>query len=231
MVSPLILIIEDEPHQAEMLRYNLEREGFRTKVLATGEEALAAVEERLPDLIVVDWMLPECSGIDICRRLRKNPETRKLPIIMLTARGEESDRVLGLDVGADDYIVKPYSPRELIARMRALLRRAGPDESDETLECSGVVMDTGAHKVTRDGHAIHLGPTDFRLLHTLMKRPGRVHSRDTLLDKVWGRDVYVEDRTVDVHIRRLRRALNQNGGADLIRTVRGAGYAFDGEGG
>jgi len=223
----LILIVEDEAPQAEMLRYNLEKEGFRTVVASTGEEAVGRVDMEIPDLVVLDWMLPERSGIDICRRLRARPETKRLPIILLTARGEEGDRVLGLDAGADDYVVKPYSPREMVARIQALLRRSDTKDTDGVLEHAGVVMDLEAHRVTRDGQPVHLSPTGFQLLQALIERPGRVLSRDALLGRVWGADVFVEPRTVDVHMRRIRKALNANHKPDLIRTVRSAGYALD----
>jgi two-component system phosphate regulon response regulator PhoB len=226
-MSPLILIVEDEEPLAEMLSYNLDRGGFRTVMAATGEEALARVDVELPDLAVVDWMLPERSGIEVCRALRSRDDTKKLPIIMLTARGEESDRVLGLDAGADDYVVKPYSPREMIARINALLRRSEVQSAVSQKEYAGVMIDIEAHKVTRDGKMIRLSPTCFKLLATLMERPGYVFSRDRLLGRVWGGDVFVEPRTVDVHIRRLRKSLNVPGSVDLIRTVRGAGYAID----
>ena len=226
-MSRLILIVEDEAPQAEMLRYNLEREGFETMVAVNGDEALDAVAGRLPDLVIVDWMLPERSGIEICRHLRMSPETNRLPIIMLTARGEEGDRVLGLEAGADDYVVKPYSPREMVARVRALLRRAGPEGEDGLLQFADVVLDRDSHKVSRAGSPVQLGPTEFRILNVLMEKPGRVYSRERLLDRVWGMDIHVEHRTVDVHIRRLRKALNANGAPDLIRTVRGSGYAMD----
>ena len=228
-MTPLILIVEDEEPLAEMLRYNLDREGFRTVLAVTGEEALARVDVEIPDLAVVDWMLPERSGIEVCRVLRGRDDTRKLPIIMLTARGEEGDRVLGLEAGADDYVVKPYSPREMIARINALLRRSDAQSTSPRREYAGVIVDLDAHKVTRDGAPVPLSPTCFKLLTTLMERPGYVYSRDRLLGRVWGGDVFVEPRTVDVHIRRLRKALNAHGGQDLIRTVRGAGYAIDSE--
>lgn len=227
-MPPLILIVEDEHPQAEVLRYNLEKESFAVTVATTGTQALAMVDEQQPELIIIDWMLPERSGIEICRQLRAKHETKTLPIIILTARGEESDKVLGLEAGADDYVVKPYSPREIIARVRALLRRSALDAGGAAIEYAGVAIDLNAHKVTRNGEAIHLGPTEFKILKILMEHPGRVHSRDMLLDKVWG-DIAVGDRTVDVHIRRLRNALNAKGGQDLIRTVRGSGYAIDSE--
>jgi len=227
LLDPLILIVEDEAPQAEMLRYNLEKEGYRTCMATNGEEAIERVEMEIPDLAVVDWMLPEKSGIDVCRWLRVQPETRNLPIIMLTARGTEGDRVLGLEAGADDYVVKPYSPREMIARVQALLRRREARQTGEAMVYAGVVMDLDAHKVTRDGKIVHLGPTSFAILKTLMERPSRVFSRDALLRRVWGDNVHVEPRTVDVHIRRLRKAVNANGGTNVIRTVRSAGYAID----
>ena len=226
-MTPLILIVEDEEPLAEMLRYNLDKEGFRTVLAFTGEEALARVDMEIPDLAVVDWMLPERSGIEVCRVLRTRADTSKLPIIMLTARGEEGDRVLGLEAGADDYVVKPYSPRELIARINALLRRSNVESAVSRKEYAGVAIDLDAHKVTRDGVPIPLSPTCYKLQTTLMERPSFVYSRDRLLGRVWGGDVFVEPRTVDVHIRRLREALNAHGGRDLIRTVRGAGYAID----
>ena len=226
-MDPLILIVEDEPHQAEMLAYNLEKEGFRVAIADNGEEGLMVAGEQVPDAIVLDWMLPGLTGIEVCRRLRAETATRDIPVLMLTARGEEEDRVRGIETGADDYVVKPYSPREVVARIKGLLRRANPALGGETLDYADIVIDLAQHKVSRAGQGIHLGPTEFRLLKTLMEKPGRVFSRERLLDLVWGRDVYVEDRTVDVHIRRLRKALNEGGGQDLIRTVRGEGYAID----
>ncbi len=226
-MKPLILIAEDEPAQMELLRYNMESADFRTVVATDGASALALIEEETPDLVVLDWMLPEMSGIEVCRRIRGRPETRSLPVIMLTARGEESDRVRGLETGADDYLVKPFSQAELIARIRALLRRSRPALTDEQLSYGGIVMDIASHRVSRDNTPVQLGPTEFRMLRFLMERPGRVYSREQLLDQVWGRDVYVESRTVDVHIRRLRMALDVEGAPDIIRTVRGAGYALD----
>ena len=226
-MKPLILIVEDEEPLAELLRYNLEKEGFRSKVATTGEEALARLDVELPDLAIVDWMLPERSGIEVCRTIRVRQDTRTLPIIMLTARGEEGDRVLGLEAGADDYVVKPYSPREMVARVNALLRRSNNPNSEHSMEYAGVFVDIDAYKVTRDGLPVFLSPTGFKILTTLMERPGLVYSRDRLLARVWGGDLFVEPRTVDVHIRRLRQALNEQGGRDLIRTVRGAGYAID----
>ena len=226
-MNPLVLIVEDEPAQAEVLRYNLEKKGYRTSVAPAGEEALMLVEEEEPDLVILDWMLPDIAGIEICRQLKTRPKTRTLPVIMLTARGEEDDRVRGLESGADDYVVKPYSPSEMIARVQAVLRRSHPELEEEVLEYTDIRMDLARHHVTRQGKWIHLGPTEFRLLRVLMERPTRVFSREQLLDRAWGRDVYVESRTVDVHIRRLRKALNISGSKDIIRTVRGSGYALD----
>ena len=226
-MKPLILIVEDEPAQAEVLRYNFEREGYTTGVATDGEEALLAVEEQQPSLVILDWMLPGLSGLEVCRRLRQRPESRTLPVIILTARGEETDRVRGLDCGADDYVTKPFSASELVARVRAVLRRTSPSLGAEELRRADVVLDLAAHRVTRNGQPVHLGPTEFRLLHLFMERPDRVFSREQLLDKAWGRDIHVEPRTVDVHIRRLRKALNEGGRPDLIRTVRGSGYALD----
>ena len=226
-IQPLILIVEDEPDLVPLLTYNLEREGFRTIVARDGEEALLTAKEQLPNLILLDWMLPLVSGLEVCRQLRRNSGTRETPIIMLTAKGEEDDRVRGLNSGADDYITKPFSPAELLARVRAVMRRATPGVSEETLRCGELVMDLAAHRVKRSGREIHLGPTEFRLLRHFMQHPGRVFSREQLLDMVWGRDVYIEPRTVDVHIRRLRKAINEDDDQDLIRTVRSAGYALE----
>jgi len=226
-VKPLVLIVEDEAALVTMLRYNLEKEGFAVCVAADGEEALIQIAERKPEVVLLDWMLPLVSGIEVCRQIRRAPASRTLPIIMLTARGEEGDRVRGLNSGADDYVVKPFSPTELIARLRAVMRRAQPTSGEDVLRFADLAMDLVAHRVTRDGKPIHLGPTEFRLLRFLMQHPGRVFSREQLLDQVWGHDVYVEVRTVDVHIRRLRKALNADKTADLIRTVRAAGYALD----
>ncbi len=226
-MRPLVLIVEDDPAVVEMLRYNLERGGFRIAVAVDGEEALHLTAEEAPALVLLDWMLPEVPGIEVCRRLRRDARTRRTPIIMLTARGEEADRVRGLESGADDYVVKPFSPSELLARVRAVLRRAEGGDGDEVLRYAGIEMDLGAHKVSRDGRPVHLGPTEFRLLKALMQRPGRVLSRESLLDLAWGRDIHVEPRTVDVHIRRLRSALNRPDEPDPIRTVRAAGYALD----
>ncbi|MBK5910219.1 phosphate regulon transcriptional regulatory protein PhoB [Rhodothalassium salexigens] len=222
-----ILFVEDEASLTELVRYNLERENFDVTCAADGEEGLMMATEVPPDLILLDWMLPNLSGIEICRRLRRNTATASVPIIMLTARTEEADRVRGLDTGADDYITKPFSPRELIARINAVLRRVRPGLSGEVLRYGDIVLDSKSHKVTRNDRPVHLGPTEFRMLRHFLENPGRVFSREQLLDAVWGHDVYVELRTVDVHIRRLRKALNTDDLPDLIRTVRSAGYALD----
>ena len=227
MTNGKILIVEDEAAVVTLLQYNLESAGFEVDAAYDGEEALIKVEEMQPDLMLLDWMLPYVSGVEICRRLRRKPDTRDLPIIMLTARGEEADAVRGLESGADDYMVKPFSPSELVARINALLRRSRPGLAQDTLEVGELNMDLAAYRVFRNEEEIKLGPTEFRLLRHLMEHPGRVFSREQLLDAVWGRDVYVESRTVDVHIRRLRKALNEEGGRDIIRTVRSAGYALD----
>ena len=226
-MTPFILVVEDEDALATLLQYNLEKEGYDVTVAGDGEEALILVDERLPDLVVLDWMLPTVSGIEVCRRLRQRPETRNLPIIMLTARSEESDRIRGLDTGADDYVVKPFSMTELTARIRAVLRRIRPGLAEDRIRHGDIVIDRVAHRVRRGGREVHLGPTEFRLLDYLMRHPGRVLSREQLLDAVWGSDVYVEARTVDVHIGRLRKALNLPQTEDPIRTVRAAGYALD----
>jgi len=210
-----------------MLRYNLEREGFAVCAASDGEEALMQIAERKPDVVLLDWMLPLVSGIEVCRQIRRAPASRTLPIVMLTARGEEGDRIRGLNSGADDYVVKPFSPAELIARLRAVMRRAQPTSVEEVLRFADLAVDLVAHRVSRGGRPIHLGPTEFRLLRFLMQHPGRVFSREQLLDQVWGHDVYVEARTVDVHIRRLRKAINVGGALGLVRTVRSAGYALD----
>ncbi|MCB1422907.1 MAG: phosphate regulon transcriptional regulator PhoB [Nitratireductor sp.] len=227
---PLVLIVEDEPAQTELLRYNFDKTGFRTITATDGEEGVLLARERRPDLIVLDWMLPELSGIEVCRQLKRDAEVRQIPIMMLTARGEETDKVRGLDTGADDYVVKPYSVNELLARARALLRRANPASMGETLVHGDLVLDQVQHKVIRNGKPVKLGPTEFRLLTVLMERPGRVWSRGQLLDRVWGQDMEIDYRTVDVHVGRLRKALRQEGEADPIRTVRAAGYSLDYEG-
>jgi len=226
-VNPYILAVEDEDALATLLQYNLLKEGYDVAVASDGELALLMVDEKLPDLIVLDWMLPKVSGIEVCRRLRSRPETRNVPILMLTARGEESDRIRGLDTGADDYIVKPFSMSELTARIRAVLRRIRPGLAEDRIRLGDIVIDRVAHRVRRSEREIHLGPTEFRLLDYLMQHPGRVFSREQLLDAVWGSEVYVEARTVDVHIGRLRKALNQSIDDDPIRTVRSAGYSMD----
>jgi two-component system phosphate regulon response regulator PhoB len=226
-MTPQVLVVEDEDALSALLQYNLDKEGYAVTVAGDGEEALVLIDEQQPDLIVLDWMLPKVSGVEVCRRLRARPETRNLPIIMLTARGEESDRIRGLDTGADDYVVKPFSMSELAARIRAVLRRIRPGLADDRLHHGDIVVDRAAHRVRRADKEIHLGPTEFRLLDYLMQHPGRVFSREQLLDAVWGSDVYVEARTVDVHIGRLRKALNRDLNTDPIRTVRSAGYSLD----
>ena len=227
MSQPSVLVVEDEAPQREILVYNLEAEGFVVLQATSGDAALDIAREDLPDLILLDWMLPEVSGIEVCRRLKSASETRTIPVIMISARSEEVDRVRGLETGADDYVVKPYSVMELMARIRTQLRRVRPASVGERLEFGDVMLDTAEHRVFRDGNELHLGPTEFRLLTTFMERPGRVWSRDQLLDRVWGRDIYVDSRTVDVHVGRLRKALrNATGMEDPIRTVRGAGYAL-----
>ena len=227
-MTPHVLVVEDEDSLATLLQYNLQKEGYEVRLAGDGEEALLLVDERLPDLIVLDWMLPKVSGIEVCRRLRQRNETRNIPILMLTARGEETDRVRGLDTGADDYVVKPFSMTELSARIRAVLRRIRPGLAEDRVRRGDILIDRVAHRVKRAGQEIHLGPTEFRLLDYLMQHPGRVFSREQLLDAVWGSDVYVEARTVDVHVGRLRKALNiEDTQRDPIRTVRSAGYALD----
>jgi two-component system phosphate regulon response regulator PhoB len=226
MPAPNVLVVEDEPAQREVLTYNLEAEGFRVAQADNGEEALLLVAEETPDLIVLDWMLPNVSGIEVCRRLKSKPETKGVPIIMLSARSEEVDLVRGLETGADDYMVKPYSVVELMARVRTQLRRTRPSRVGEVLEFEDITLDPETHRVIRGGQNLKLGPTEFRLLTTFMEKPGRVWPRDQLLDRVWGRDIYVDTRTVDVHVGRLRKALCAHGGEDPIRTVRGAGYAL-----
>ncbi len=224
--QPTVLLVEDEPAQREVLAYNLEAEGFAVTQASDGEEAMMLVDEAAPDIIILDWMMPNLSGIEVCRRLKMRPETRGIPIILLSARAEEVDRVRGLETGADDYVIKPYSVLELMARARAQLRRVRPSTAGVVLEFEDIRLDPETHRVTRAGGALKLGPTEFRLLTTFMEKPGRVFSREALLDRVWGRDIYVDTRTVDVHIGRLRKALCQLGGEDPLRTVRGAGYAL-----
>jgi two-component system phosphate regulon response regulator PhoB len=226
-MRPAVLVVEDEPALSTLLRYNLEKEGFDVSEARDGEEALLHLRESKPDAVLLDWMLPRLSGLEVCRQIRRAPAWRDLPVIMLTARGEEGDRVRGLDSGADDYVVKPFSTTELIARLKAVIRRARPAAGAEVLRFSDLAVDLSAHRVVRTGEPVHLGPTEFRLLRFLLERPGRVFSREQLLDAVWGRDAEVELRTVDVHIRRLRKALNEGGRPDLVRTVRSAGYALD----
>ena len=224
--APHILIVEDEPAQREMLGYNLESEGYRISTAVNGEEALLLISEEAPDIIVLDWMLPNVSGIEVCRQVKSRPETREIPVIMLSARSEEGDKVRGLEIGADDYVTKPYSVTELMARVRSQLRRARPAMAGQTLVYDDIQLDAETHRVTRGDEMLKLGPTEFRLLSTFIEKPGRVWRRDQLLDRVWGRDIYVDTRTVDVHVGRLRKALTAKGGTDPIRTVRGAGYAL-----
>ena len=225
--EPAVLVVEDESALSTLLRYNLEREGYRVFEARDGEEALILADEVKPDLVVLDWMLPQLSGLEICRRLRGRGDMRNVPIVMLTARGEETDRIRGLDTGADDYIVKPFSMTEFLARLRAVMRRVRPSLVEDVVTVGEISIDRGSHRVRRSSRDIHLGPTEYRLLDQLMQHPGRVFSREQLLDSVWGSDVYVEARTVDVHVGRLRKALNELGEKDPIRTVRSAGYSFD----
>ncbi|GJE03735.1 MULTISPECIES: phosphate regulon transcriptional regulator PhoB [Methylobacterium] len=226
-MSTRILIVEDEEPLTLLLRYNLEAEGFEVDAVARGDEADLRLREQVPDLVLLDWMVPGLSGIELCRRIRARRETERLPVIMLTARGEEGDRVRGLATGADDYIVKPFSVPELLARVRALLRRAKPAHVAHLLVAGDIELDRVSHRVRREGRELHLGPTEFKLLEFLMQSPGRVFSREQLLDGVWGHDVYIDERTVDVHIGRLRKAINRPRSPDPIRTVRGSGYSFD----
>lgn len=225
--KPLVLIVEDDPSLATLLRYNIEKEGFRVSEAHDGEEALLQVAEAPPDLVVLDWMLPRVSGIEVCRRLRARVETKNLPVIMLTARGEDADRVRGLDTGADDYLTKPFSMTELLARIRAVLRRIRPALAEDVVSFADISIDRGSHRVRRAGRDVHLGPTEYKLLDHFLSHPGRVFSREQLLDAVWGAGVYVDARTVDVHIGRLRKAISEPGEPDPIRTVRSAGYALD----
>lgn len=225
-MQPTVLIVEDEPAQQAVLSYNLKAEGFDVLEADNGDDALILVYENMPDAIVLDWMLPRTSGIEVCRRLKQKPETRAIPIIMLSARAEEVDRVRGLETGADDYVVKPYSVVELMARIRSQLRRTRAAAIGERLKFGDIELDAETHKVYRADQPLKLGPTEFRLLSTFMEKPGRVWTRDQLLDRVWGRDIYVDTRTVDVHIGRLRKVLCMHGGPDPLRTVRGAGYAL-----
>jgi two-component system phosphate regulon response regulator PhoB len=226
-MNPRILVVEDEEALTTLLRYNLDAEGYDVETVARGDDADIRLKERLPDLVVLDWMLPGLSGIELCRRLRARDDSKGLPIIMLTARGEESERVRGLATGADDYIVKPFSVPELLARVRGLLRRARPERLAAVLTFGDLELDRDKRRVSRAGRAIELGPTEYKLFEYLLENPGRVFSREQLLDGVWGRDIYIDERTVDVHIGRLRKVLNVEGAPDPIRTVRGAGYALD----
>jgi two-component system phosphate regulon response regulator PhoB len=222
-----ILIVEDDPSLSELLAYNFDNAGFKASVVREGDEALPTIIDELPDLVILDWMLPNLSGIEICRQIRQHPDIKKTPIIMLTAKGEEAERIRGLETGADDYVIKPFSPSELIARIKAVLRRTHPEKSADLLEFQDITMNLEEHRVSRAGINVHLGPTEYRLLRVFLEKPGRVFSRDQLLDRVWGRDIYVETRTVDVHIRRLRKALETPGTVNLIRTIRAAGYSID----
>ncbi|WP_353644439.1 phosphate regulon transcriptional regulator PhoB [Mesorhizobium sp. WSM2239] len=226
MIAPKIMVVEDEEPLGVLLRYNLESEGYQVEIVARGDEAEIRLQENVPDLLVLDWMLPALSGIELCRRLRMRPETERLPIIMLTARGEESDRVRGLATGADDYLVKPFSTPEFMARVKALLRRAKPEVLSSVLKVGDIVLDREAHRVYRKKSEVKLGPTEFRLLEFMMRHPGRVFSRGQLLDNVWGETIYIDERTVDVHVGRLRKAVNTGRMPDVIRTIRGAGYAI-----
>ncbi len=226
MSAPQVLLVEDEPAQREVLAYNLQAEGFDVTQASNGEEAMMLVAESAPDLILLDWMMPHVSGLEVCRRLKMRPETRGIPIIMLSARSEDVDKVRGLEMGADDYVIKPYSLVELMARLRAHLRRVRSASAGVVLEYGDISLDPETHRVLRGGAALKLGPTEFRLLATFLEKPGRVFSREQLLDRVWGRDIYVDSRTVDVHIGRLRKSLCAQGGEDPLRTVRGAGYAL-----
>ena len=227
MIAPRIMVVEDEEPLGVLIKYNLEAEGYKVEVITRGDEAEIRLQETVPDLLVLDWMVPAVSGIELCRRLRMRAETERLPIIMLTARGEESDRVRGLSTGADDYLVKPFSTPEFVARVRALLRRAKPEILSSVLKVGDIVLDRESHRVYRDQVEVHLGPTEFRLLEFLMQHPGRVFSRGQLLDNVWGETIYIDERTVDVHVGRLRKAVNPDNAPDVIRTIRGAGYSIN----
>jgi len=226
-MNPKIMVVEDEEPLSLLLRYNLESEGYEVEAVSRGDDAELRLHENVPDLLLLDWMLPGLSGIELCRRLRLRPETERLPVIMLTARGEESERVRGLSTGADDYVIKPFSVPELMARVRAMLRRAKPETISSMLNAGDIELDRGSHRVHRNGRELKLGPTEFKLLEFFLKSPGRVFTREQLLDGVWGQDIYVDERTVDVHIGRLRKAINRGRERDPIRTVRGAGYALD----
>ncbi|MCD2179876.1 phosphate regulon transcriptional regulator PhoB [Rhizobium sp. C1] len=227
-MQPKITVVEDEEALSVLLRYNLEAEGYEVETILRGDEADIRLQEHVPDLVILDWMLPGVPGIELCRRLRARPTTERLPIIMLTARGEESERIRGLSTGADDYVVKPFSTPELMARVKAMLRRAKPEVVSSQLKCGDIELDRDSHRVHRRSREVRLGPTEFRLLEFFMSSPGRVFSRSQLLDGVWGHDIYVDERTVDVHIGRLRKALNFSNMPDVIRTVRGAGYSMEG---
>ena len=226
-MSASILIVEDEAAIHQLLTYNLQAEGFRTRVVETGEEVHAAISDEMPDLVLLDWMLPGLSGIDVCKLIRSRPETQSLPVVMLTARGEETERVRGLATGADDYIVKPFSVPELMARVRSILRRSRPESVADQIGLGDILLDRIKKRVTRGQRDINLSPTEFRLLELLMQSPGRVYSRGQLLDRVWNDDAYIDERTVDVHVGRLRKQISRGREADPIRTVRGSGYAFD----
>ncbi|MEQ1937886.1 phosphate regulon transcriptional regulator PhoB [Mesorhizobium sp. CN5-321] len=226
MIAPRVMVVEDEEPLGVLLRYNLESEGYQVEVVTRGDEAEVRLQESTPDLLVLDWMVPAVSGIELCRRLRMRPQTERLPIIMLTARGEESDRVRGLQTGADDYLVKPFSTPEFMARVKALLRRAKPEVLSSVLKVGDIMLDREQHRVYRKKSEIRLGPTEFRLLEFMMRHPGRVFSRSQLLDNVWGETIYIDERTVDVHVGRLRKAVNTGRMPDVIRTIRGAGYAI-----
>ena len=229
MTKPALLLVEDDRALADLLIWHFDREGYDIVRTADGDEALLLAEERIPDLVILDWMIEGVSGIEVCRRLRRRPATAHVPIIMLTARGEETDRIRGLETGADDYVTKPFSPRELLARVGAVLRRIRPALAGELLTYGDIELDAEAHRVRRAGRPVQLGPTEFRLLRHLMENPGRVFSRERLLDAIWPRDRDIDVRTVDVHVRRLRKALNDGGQKDLVRTVRSAGYSLDAE--
>ncbi len=226
-MKPYVLVVEDEDSLSTLLQYNFEKEGYEVEIAKDGEEALLKINERKPDIILLDWMLPKLSGIEVCRRLRLNKNQQKIPVIMLTARGDETDKITGLDHGADDYVLKPFSLPLLFARTRALLRRSNSSTVEEILASSNIEIDTKALRVKINHNQVHLGPTEFRLLEHFISNPGRVYSREQLLDSVWGRNIFVEARTVDVHIGRLRKILKQNGANDTIRTVRSAGYSFE----
>ena len=227
--KPLVLIVEDEAALMTMLRYNLEKQGFRVEEAGDGEEALTRINELKPDMVLLDWMLPHLSGIEVCRQIRRRPATRELPVIMITARSEDQDAVRGLNTGADDYVTKPFSTEALVARMRALMRRSNTVPAKGELRFHDIVLDLAAHRISRNGRQLHLGPTEYRLMEFLMQRPRRVFSREELLDAIWGPSIHVEPRTVDVHIRRLRKAINAPDELDVVRTVRAAGYALDTE--